>query len=1824
MAKSIVCTIAVPKVIKKLRTDLNNQNIPTGLISFVHDYLVSENKITKNSNTGELSANEYKKLKEEVSKYINKSNNYKESKNYANPKYNIQYRMGKAKDDPSIEYKDGMIIISTPEIENYKSDIRKFHNRILLNLPILENYLEKDKIRDDTRRVDWENFKNTYGNDSFNFLRFFIRELVYSEVEDINKFINNSYDDLSKENKKIADSAYKTAKKIMESSLKEEASDSTKSEIQKAFYDKAKIKSKSKNSYDINKPTQIFEYLTYGVKLEGIMQRQPIKEFLLNGFFDDSSFSLNLKALLESNFGKEGTSISSILDKQVEDLMATLSLDKRYTALFLKKLGEGVVNNLYISSETLERKDREKLNTQKKEYDKLVEKKDELKAGKLKSDIEGSMRQKFKTSIEKELQKLYNSDTFKNIIKKAYEETETDIAELEEFMGSAIHIEQKAEDYITETPISTSKTAIIAKYGAGYTFELSEAVGNLVYNTITQYVEEVSTVSREEFIEDYEQDFHDFASDVYTAVMNFKDNPIELINLIGIEEFIKKSKEKLDIETDPLHEEVLKDFDTLFLIGTSYLEEMYGISLSEDGLFKMEESLNTFDDFDEENSTENNTEEGFGITALQKDPFKSANSTAKHYLRNIVEIDDYNNYVYDALGTYKKISPKKAFDILVKELYPIVVDSTDFCIIDESNNSITFPALEAVSKKYPWVVSLIDNLDFMYDENSEECKRAVAALYTSLFLSHKEYNSIDSSDSDKDVHVYNKDELTYSYISAVKLNQAGNNIMPNDYRLYCLYDSNGNYKKNAYEILEFLFEKYTEAIDDQEFYISKTEESVENAYKAFLVLCNSVGIKPLVTLEAFKNEETFNEIDRVVSPNFRELLKSLQDIKEGNKMPKSNIWDTDWQIYNELVTSLGSREANVQVKCFKVKSEKTNKVKSMYSYSYPNELELLLKKLKSKKHKNKTLTLYESSSLYYDKSAKKFRLKLLQDANNNLRANTFKNVGITYTITIDDTPYTECNKQQIRKAIFKQMFETFKIDGEAYARYPLFLPSDAPVLPTLKYPVLKLTDDSFIDIINQEIQRIKIIEARDEKKNDPDSKSPASLPFFDKTGKDFMAFPEFNKSGIYNEIMEAYNQYFKEPEKQIIIQDEKGKEITKTTKQIYNDIVKKYVNQALTERTQQFLDNLSVEESDEYSTILNIFLLNTTSKDTLQSDVIDKYTKWDGYYEYIRNSTYMMTQAALLYAGDFAFFKGDYATWQKRAKMIYAMGQQLCTAVMEKKIQRYVVAKDSEIASNTYGDLIYTIRKAVKEHRITQDQGDHILEGFRNITSTDGQSYRTLKSMVDIKNGLGEDTKAFNEALERLRTDKWDMGDFLKVLNVIKPSAYYLAFEDDGTNSNNKIPVPHYHKNSEFPLILGTLMTEKLNSNSPLAAISEWMEKNNIDVWHHVSVEKTETTEPIDVYVKHDILKTQSESDRIYSIFNSLNEKYEELKKSKGNILKKKKFEDIGANESHYNPSNYIKNYNKILTLALEEAIISYEEYKNTLKELVPTKEEITKMLNEVDIDRVVREMPYENYKKQQPTKDHFIDELEATVGSQIANHIIANIPDKAIFTLDGVEFNKKDLISLYKNTKMANIIDLYKNLAEEFDSIEKVQKLLLNQIRGDLNYTESAKRSLTIVTDEEGNKKFNIPLDDFLMSTKWEAVLLSAFKNNVTKQKARGGALVAVSDFGLSERLQIEYDEKGNPKAVQCLLPATSKKHFKHYIKKNENGKGFELDYAKMEKECPELLEALGYRIPTEAHYSMLPLKIVGFLPQNSGGTIMLPADVITLTGSDFDIKVY
>jgi hypothetical protein len=121
-------------------------------------------------------------------------------------------------------------------------------------------------------------------------------------------------------------------------------------------------------------------------------------------------------------------------------------------------------------------------------------------------------------------------------------------------------------------------------------------------------------------------------------------------------------------------------------------------------------------------------------------------------------------------------------------------------------------------------------------------------------------------------------------------------------------------------------------------------------------------------------------------------------------------------------------------------------------------------------------------------------------------------------------------------------------------------------------------------------------------------------------------------------------------------------------------------------------------------------------------------------------------------------------------------------------------------------------------------------------------------------------------------------------------------------------------------------------------------------------------------------------------------------------------------------------------------------------------------------------------------------------------------------------------------------------------------------------------------------------------------------------EQKKR---VVFAGDYRGGQLQTLRHDLKtGEVKPAQVLVPfsffAGSKKlDIKQFITTDENGYQV-IDSSKI---SPEFLQLVGARIPNQGHSSMLPIEIVGFLPDEMADTIIVPAAITKQMGSDFDV---
>lgn len=148
---------------------------------------------------------------------------------------------------------------------------------------------------------------------------------------------------------------------------------------------------------------------------------------------------------------------------------------------------------------------------------------------------------------------------------------------------------------------------------------------------------------------------------------------------------------------------------------------------------------------------------------------------------------------------------------------------------------------------------------------------------------------------------------------------------------------------------------------------------------------------------------------------------------------------------------------------------------------------------------------------------------------------------------------------------------------------------------------------------------------------------------------------------------------------------------------------------------------------------------------------------------------------------------------------------------------------------------------------------------------------------------------------------------------------------------------------------------------------------------------------------------------------------------------------------------------------------------------------------------------------------------------------------------------------------------------------------------------TEADYRTTELLQSRtDGN--YDIGLDFPSITKKIQSRLLSHISKHIVEIPFKGAPLVMQSEYGAGENLKFK-DKDGY---TECYVPNIYKKAYG--LKEG--------DVIANEK----LLKLIGYRMPTTGLHSLLPLKIKGFLPI-ADNAIIVPKEIITLTGADYDI---
>ena len=280
-------------------------------------------------------------------------------------------------------------------------------------------------------------------------------------------------------------------------------------------------------------------------------------------------------------------------------------------------------------------------------------------------------------------------------------------------------------------------------------------------------------------------------------------------------------------------------------------------------------------------------------------------------------------------------------------------------------------------------------------------------------------------------------------------------------------------------------------------------------------------------------------------------------------------------------------------------------------------------------------------------------------------------------------------------------------------------------------------------------------------------------------------------------------------------------------------------------------------------------------------------------------------------------------------------------------------------------------------------------------------------------------------------------------------------------------------------------------------------------------------------------------------------------------------------------------------------------------------------------------EYDYNHLYTQQETPQHMNAKNKA--GIQIMKKILDNIDSKS-----PLYKYKEDFFDMY----VANIKDSFNKLVDEL-------KIPLDK-DGNIKFDEAGNITgvdMQVFFDKLKDECMRLGLDSNMMDfvtlnasmpiaangcpnpvmptylsnviNKLESISQAMFNSAITRQELPGFHAAQITNVGfkatkdqVSYSKELKYHPNGE-RYIEIMLPASN-----FGFAKNADG-----TYKKSKEELlKELQDAgldtlIGYRIPTEGKQSVCVMKVVGFLDDAQGSTIVVPDDWVSQTGSDFDI---
>lgn len=763
--------------------------------------------------------------------------------------------------------------------------------------------------------------------------------------------------------------------------------------------------------------------------------------------------------------------------------------------------------------------------------------------------------------------------------------------------------------------------------------------------------------------------------------------------------------------------------------------------------------------------------------------------------------------------------------------------------------------------------------------------------------------------------------------------------------------------------------------------------------------------------------------------------------------------------------------------------------------------------------------------------------------------------------------------------------------------------------------------DGFLQIFNQELSRIQTVKERNKL---IDKKNPAYIKNFDKNGTKFVLLDFLNDAVSLGEERAEFKSLIDRKTTETV-----NNRLTSDENKRLNDLAKKAIRNYMTERSSEIISKWReqgiVEAASKVSNITSDF---NTVEEALEN--------------YIWNDTFAAMNILELTITDPAYYKNS-EDLQKRLAQLHAPGIRANVAatdyngnIVADNYSRSLVLKDFDnFKSNIIDNLNVVFDRKIAQASDAEKAGWKALKdsltrppvvdkdgnvvdaggAYWQINVADAQAYCSPTAYRKKAFLFGRWSEHSEEIYTKLKKGEYKYNDLQAVFQPLKPFVYSqvnmkAGIPETSTKMNN-IKVPVQFKNSEYLLIMAEAILKDADTGIPnlLRAIYQVMEESA----------EANPTRGIDTI--------QFES---------------AVKSGLHGAIDIAKFSNVENGE------------------ALAKSTLEHAIYSNWSVES-DAEGKLTEVHTGDYNPNYVTEVAWEDYCLQQEIPEHFKDHKQVW-GSQIRYITISDLltrdylgnPVTFDFTDNGVEkhLDADSFKAEYEETAAENIREGIEAIAKELgiggqyflskaDRNVAISKILQREILSSPRYGVDLLQACSV--DENGD--FRIPLGDPIQSKRIEQLLNSIVKNRVNKQEIAGGPIVQVSNFGTSKQLNIRFkDKEGNLLKTRAEFEGTDAE-FKKYIQDNQSGISYyecfvpiymnslfnefkdsdgNINIEAIEKVNPDLLKLIGYRIPSEAKYSMAPLKIVGFMPREAGDGIMLPYDITLITGSDFDVDKF